>query len=75
MGECDCKGTEPLYQERVAPCVVLDPFMGAGTTGLVACKLGRDFVGIEISPDYSAMAAKRIIADAPLFNEVYAEAP
>jgi DNA modification methylase len=39
---------------------VLDPFLGAGTTGLVAETLGRNFVGIEMSPVYVKMAQKRI---------------
>jgi len=47
--------------------------MGAGTTGLVALKLGRDFIGIELNPDYAEMARKRIYQDAPLFNEVILE--
>jgi DNA modification methylase len=47
---------------------VLDPFAGAGTTGLVACRLGRRFLGIEINPAYAAMARERIRADAPLLN-------
>ncbi len=37
----------------VAPCTVLDPFMGSGTTGIVALKLGRRTVGIELSPEYA----------------------
>jgi site-specific DNA-methyltransferase (cytosine-N4-specific) len=48
--------------------VVLDPFCGAGTTGLVAHRLGRSFVGIEINHDYVVMARKRIINDAPLLH-------
>lgn len=40
--------------------VVLDPFMGSGTTGVVAKKLGRRFVGIELNPAYGAMAEDRI---------------
>jgi len=40
--------------------VVLDPFMGSGTTALVALKLGRKFVGIELNPEYCKMAYKRI---------------
>jgi len=44
------------------PGVVLDPFFGAGTTGLVAKKLGRHFVGIELNPEYISMAQKRIAA-------------
>lgn len=42
--------------------VVLDPFFGAGTTGLVACQLQRGFVGIELNPDYALMARARISA-------------
>lgn len=42
------------------PCVVLDPFMGAGTTALVALKLGRRFAGAELNPLYAAMAEWRI---------------
>lgn len=42
--------------------VVLDPFFGTGTTGAVAKKLGRDFVGIEREQDYIDHAAKRIAA-------------
>lgn len=40
--------------------IVLDPFMGAGTTGLVAKKLGRQYLGIELNPEYVAMAERRI---------------
>ena len=40
--------------------VVLDPFMGAGTTGLVCKKLDRNFIGIEQSPDYLEIATHRI---------------
>lgn len=60
---CECGGES-------IPCTVLDPFAGSGTTGLVANRLGRDFVGIELNPDYAAMARKRIAADAPLLNSV-----
>ncbi|WP_153799053.1 DNA-methyltransferase [Foetidibacter luteolus] len=40
--------------------VVLDPFMGAGTTALVASKLGRHFIGTELNPKYIAIANKRL---------------
>jgi site-specific DNA-methyltransferase (adenine-specific) len=40
--------------------IVLDPFSGAGTTCLVAKKLGRNYIGIEINKDYIEMAEKRI---------------
>src|SRR5690606_28554727 len=43
---------------------VLDPFFGAGTTGLVADRLGRDCIGIELNPEYAALAQRRIEADA-----------
>lgn len=39
---------------------VLDPFMGAGTTGVAAVQMGRDFIGIEIDPAYFEIAARRI---------------
>ena len=42
--------------------VVLDPFFGAGTTGVVAKKLGRDFIGIELNPEYVRIAESRIKA-------------
>jgi site-specific DNA-methyltransferase (adenine-specific) len=40
--------------------VVLDPFMGSGTTAVAAMNLGRDFVGIDVSPDYCKAARERI---------------
>lgn len=42
------------------PGVVLDPFFGTGTVGIVACELGRDWVGIELSPVYVRMAEDRL---------------
>ena len=49
---------------------VLDPFGGAGTTGLVADRMGRDAILIELNPEYAAMAKRRIEGDSPLFAEV-----
>jgi DNA modification methylase len=46
---------------------VLDPFGGAGTTGLVADRLGRNAVLIELNSDYADMTERRIRGDAPLF--------
>lgn len=40
--------------------VVLDPFSGSGTTGAVAVRLGRDYIGIELNPEYNKLAEKRI---------------
>ncbi len=49
---------------------VLDPFSGSGTTGVVALRYGREFIGIELNPVYAAMAEKRIREAAPLLNEI-----
>jgi DNA modification methylase len=58
---CKCGG-EPQ------PCLVLDPFAGAGTTGVVARRLGLRFIGFELNPTYAEMARRRIRDDAPLLN-------
>src|SRR6185437_1071533 len=42
--------------------LILDPFMGSGTTAISALNFGRDYVGIDISPEYCAQARKRIAA-------------
>lgn len=56
-------------EELVRPCIlagsrpddiVLDPFCGSGTTGAVATQEGRDFIGIEINPEYCKMSERRI---------------
>lgn len=63
--------------DLIEPCVlagsphggtVLDPFAGAGTTGVVAARHGRSFVGIELNAEYAEMARRRIRDDAPLLN-------
>jgi site-specific DNA-methyltransferase (cytosine-N4-specific) len=51
---------------------ILDPFGGAGTTGLVADRLQRNAVLIELNPTYIDIARRRIVGDAPLFAEVAA---
>lgn len=40
--------------------IILDPFMGSGTTGVACIKLGRKFIGIEIEPKYFDIACQRI---------------
>ena len=40
--------------------IVLDPFFGTGTVGIVAMGLGRDYLGIELNPTYAALAASRL---------------
>lgn len=43
--------------------LILDPFMGSGTTAKAAKALNRNFIGIEINPDYCAIAEQRIAQD------------
>jgi DNA modification methylase len=50
--------------------IVLDPFLGSGTTALVARRLGRSALGIELNPDYVAMAKRRLQEDNPLFSQI-----
>jgi len=51
--------------------IVLDPFFGFGTTGLMAIKLGRNFIGIELNPEYIKIAKKRLAQEVlPFKNEV-----
>lgn len=45
---------------ETVPCVVLDPFLGSGTTAAVAVQLGRQAIGCELNPDYVALAKRRI---------------
>lgn len=52
---CAC-GVEPV------PDVVLDPFMGSGTTAAVAIRHGHSFIGCELNPAYSALQAERMAA-------------
>lgn len=42
------------------PCLVLDPFLGSGTTAVVAKKLERSYIGIELNPEYIKMAERRL---------------
>jgi DNA modification methylase len=49
---------------------VLDPFFGAGTVGLVAERLGRDWLGIELKPEYVEMAMERIQTERARRKEV-----
>jgi hypothetical protein len=51
--QCDCRA--PARRG-----LVLDPFLGSGTTAMVARDLGRDWLGIELNPEYAAMAEERL---------------
>lgn len=57
-------------QTSTVPCTVLDPFGGAGITGLVADRLGRDAILFELNPDYADMARQRIAGDGGMFARV-----
>jgi DNA modification methylase len=65
----------------VEPCIlagcpvggtVLDPFFGAGTTGMVADRLQRNCIGVELNPAYAEIARNRISGDAGLFADIAA---
>ncbi|MDR0582340.1 MAG: site-specific DNA-methyltransferase [Prevotellaceae bacterium] len=47
--------------------IILDPFFGAGTTGVVARKLGRNFIGVEINPAYVKIAEARLQQELGIF--------
>lgn len=61
---CKCPPAEPI------PSVVLDCFNGTGTTGLVAARLNRSYVGIEIDPDWTELTRRRLLKEMPIFNTV-----
>jgi len=49
--------------------IVLDPFFGSGTTGAVAKRLNRNFIGIEQDPAYAALARERVAAATPIASQ------
>ncbi len=52
---CDCKKNDASGRS-----VVLDPFSGSGTTGMVALQLGRNYIGLDLNSDYLELAEKRV---------------
>jgi DNA modification methylase len=63
----------------IEPCIlagsregdtVLDPFSGSGTTGVVALRNGRNYLGCELNPEYAELSRKRISDDCGMFGEV-----
>lgn len=72
-----------VFPERlVEPCILagcpeggtaLDPFVGSGTTGAVAKRLGRNFVGIELNPEYWQMAVNRVATTQQHFEQLTME--
>jgi hypothetical protein len=61
---CTCNAGDPQ------PSKVLDIFSGAGTTGLVAAKLGRDAIGIELNPEYVAMSLNRLRSELGMLADI-----
>ena len=51
------------------PCVILDPFSGTGTTGMVARQLGREYIGIELNEKYVEMQRARL--DVPFSHRLF----
>ena len=65
--------------ELIEPCIlagskegdtVLDPFSGSGTTGEVALKHGRNYIGLELNPEYAVISEKRITDAIGMFGEI-----
>lgn len=70
LGKCREAHFAVFPEKLIEPCVVagsakggivIDPFFGSGTTGIVALSTGRRFIGIEINPEYCLLAQKRLI--------------
>jgi DNA modification methylase len=65
--------------ELITPCIlagskegdiVLDPFSGSGTTGEVALQKGRNYIGLELNPEYAALSEKRLTEAVGMFGNV-----
>lgn len=66
--------------ELIEPCIlagskegdtVLDPFSGSGTTGEVALKRNRNYIGLELNPEYAEISRKRLLEAVGMFGEIY----
>jgi DNA modification methylase len=71
-----------MPEALVEPCVlassrpddlVLDPFTGSGTVAVVALRHNRNFVGVELNPEYAEIARNRVESSQPMFNNVTIE--
>jgi DNA modification methylase len=63
IGQVDTVVTDPVWPNNsITDDLILDPFMGSGTTGVACVELGRRFIGIEINEKYFDIACKRIEA-------------
>ena len=65
--------------ELITPCIlagskendiVLDPFSGSGTTGEVALLQNRNYIGLELSPEYAKLSEKRLLESGGMFASV-----
>jgi len=61
---CSCEAGAPV------PCTVADIFSGAGTMPMVAAKLGRDAVGVELNPDYVEMSRRRLSRELGMLADI-----
>lgn len=61
---------ELMSEHAVAPAVVFDPFAGVFTTALVADRLKRNSIAIELNPEYVEIGKRRLMDDAPLFSQI-----
>jgi DNA modification methylase len=69
VGRCNEAHFATFPPRLIEPCIlagsavgdtVLDPFMGSGTTAMVAKQHGRHFIGVELNPEYAAIAERRV---------------
>lgn len=65
---------EWCIEQAGMPETILDPFMGSGSTGVAAARLGRSFIGIEREPKYFEIACKRI-EDAQRQDDMFIKSP
>jgi DNA modification methylase len=65
---CDLQDGNKAFPDPPVPCTVLDPFLGSGTTALVADRLQRHCIGIDLSLTYADLARNRVTDDCPLFT-------
>ena len=75
----DTSGHFAIYPtELIEPCImfstkeddmVLDPFMGSGTTAIVANRLNRRFIGIELNPEYFQISVNRLCSEGMYVKE------
>ena len=68
MPEALCE--PPILATSRPDDLVFDPFTGSGTVATVALRHGRNYLGIELNPDYTQIAHDRITQDQPMLNEI-----